>query len=336
MEEIETNEYAEIPLETEKLNSIKEELEKTKERLIQEHPEWEEVVNKIYSSFNKEEEKNYSVSVLAEKLFSNSNQNMQGVYNLIDRISKVPKNFPVEDLLFFLSTGNFPIADNGDVLAYKYLERDEDSGLWHDWYSKKVIQGPGYIVSMPAASVDNNRDAHCSYGLHIATQGYLESFASSEGDTFIVKFNPEDVISVPTDTSTKIRVSSYMILFRLPHGDQKNINAGKPVSMQYSMDCLEKAMHMEYPNPSWHIKLKGRTQEYEKLPLQNTEAEWLSIDAYTPEKDEETDKSLLIGSISLEALNKCPIEALFNGAKKVDIKKLAKKLKKLSKKNKKK
>jgi hypothetical protein len=68
---------------------------------------------------------------------------------------------------------------------------------------------------MTRAKVDDNRSRGCSDGLHAGALNYVASYGSLEaGDKIIiVKINPKDVVSVPTDCNCeKLRTCEYLVV----------------------------------------------------------------------------------------------------------------------------
>ena len=67
------------------------------------------------------------------------------------------------------------------------------------------------MLEMERNKVDDNRDVTCSYGFHIASFDYADTFQA--GRMMIVKVNPKDVVSVPSDHGNqKCRVSRYEVV----------------------------------------------------------------------------------------------------------------------------
>jgi hypothetical protein len=68
---------------------------------------------------------------------------------------------------------------------------------------------------MNRARVDDNRAVGCSDGLHAGALNYVASYGSVEsGDRIvIVKINPKDVVSVPSDCNCeKLRTCEYLVV----------------------------------------------------------------------------------------------------------------------------
>jgi hypothetical protein len=131
-----------------------------------------------------------------------------------------PSSSSVNELYEFLAYKELPITENGCFLAYKGLE----SNLWSISGNKetKVVKGVvdergrilnsiGAEIEVKRRDVDDNRDHHCSFGLHVGSLDYARGFA--HGAVVVVKVNPKDVVSVPKDYSCqKCRVSAYKVV----------------------------------------------------------------------------------------------------------------------------
>jgi len=131
-----------------------------------------------------------------------------------------PSANSVRQLYDFLAYKELPITEDGCFLAYKGVGRDGWS--CHGNTKTKVLQGEvndsgkiknnvGDTIEVLRRDVDDERSNHCSYGLHVGSLDYAESFAN--GRVLIVKINPADVVSVPDDCACqKCRVAKYVVL----------------------------------------------------------------------------------------------------------------------------
>jgi hypothetical protein len=142
--------------------------------------------------------------------------------NYIKRLMLNPSSNSVEELFTFLGYKQLPITPEGKVLGYK--------GVQNDFYSStgnadtivlegttnerhQIFNGVGETIEVQRRCVDDNRNNHCSHGLHIGSYDYAEGWAGSEGKLLLVEFDPEDAVSVPNDCSyQKLRVSKYKVV----------------------------------------------------------------------------------------------------------------------------
>ena len=130
----------------------------------------------------------------------------------------------VDDFYAFLNHRNLPITDDGCFLAYKTV----DGGYWSKrGGTAKLVQGrvdssgriynaPGEVIEVTRDSVDPNRHAECSYGLHVGCLEYSGpggSYNNSGDKVVVVKVNPADVVAVPPDYNrTKMRTVQYEVI----------------------------------------------------------------------------------------------------------------------------
>ena len=137
-----------------------------------------------------------------------------------ENLQQNPSANSVRELYDFLAYKELPITEDGYFIAYKGVNRNGWS--CHGNTKTKVLQGEvdsqgrikndrGDIIEVLRRDVDDERSHHCSYGLHVGSLDYAKSFAN--GRVLIVKINPADVVSVPTDCACqKCRVAKYQIL----------------------------------------------------------------------------------------------------------------------------
>lgn len=127
-----------------------------------------------------------------------------------------PSHRAVTELYGWIANSKFTITDDGDFIAYKRVREDYTS--CHDGKTKNNI---GLIVEMPRNQVDDESDNTCSKGLHFCSHEYLNHFGSSSGTKIVlVKINPADVVSIPTDyNNTKGRACRYEIVGELSDED---------------------------------------------------------------------------------------------------------------------
>lgn len=140
----------------------------------------------------------------------------------IENILANPSERSRNELFQFLDYKQLAITERGTFIAYK--------GVRNDMYSctgnrnTRVISGKvdssghilneiGAVISVVPSDVDNNRERHCSYGLHVGSWDYASNFGAV---TVAVEVNPKDVVSVPSDCQCqKCRVSSYRVLGKI-------------------------------------------------------------------------------------------------------------------------
>jgi ribosome modulation factor len=124
---------------------------------------------------------------------------------------KNPSKRSVDELYGFLEKNNLPITPDGHFLAYKKVRRD-----FLDIHSGTMNNAPGTIVEMERYKVDDNKDQTCSTGLHFCGMSYLNYFGGAGDRTVIVKIDPADVVSIPSDyNGAKGRACRYEVIGEL-------------------------------------------------------------------------------------------------------------------------
>jgi hypothetical protein len=112
------------------------------------------------------------------------------------------------------------LTSDGCFLAYK--------GVTSDFYSisngslvpvkgtakeGKIFNGVGEYIEVDRGNVDDNCNNTCSYGLHVGSYSYASGFAGSTGKIVLVKVNPKDIVSIPTDCGAqKCRACAYEVV----------------------------------------------------------------------------------------------------------------------------
>jgi hypothetical protein len=142
--------------------------------------------------------------------------------NFITRLQANPSANSVTELYSFMSYKSLPNTPEGKVLGYKGVKDDFYSSTGNaDTIvvqgevneSHQIFNGVGETIEVARRCVDDNRDNHCSYGLHVGSYDYANSWAGEDGRLLVVEFDPADAVSVPTDCNfQKLRVSKYKVI----------------------------------------------------------------------------------------------------------------------------
>ena len=131
---------------------------------------------------------------------------IEPMVNFMDNLYQNPSKRAVDELYGFLEKGNLPITPDGHFLAYKKVREN-----YLDVHSGTMDNSIGQVVEMERYNVDDNKDNTCSTGLHFCSKEYLNSFGGER--TVIVKINPRDVVSIPSDyNATKGRACRYEVV----------------------------------------------------------------------------------------------------------------------------
>ena len=138
-----------------------------------------------------------------------------------------PSTDSANELYGFLEKNSLPITEDGCFIAYKRVRDD-----YKDCHSGTIDNSVGKTVSMERKRVNDNRNQTCSSGLHFCSHSYLKSFTGAR--IVIVKINPQDVVSVPTDyNESKGRCCKYVVIGEMTDEAAKNDDLSKvPVYKQ--------------------------------------------------------------------------------------------------------
>jgi len=130
--------------------------------------------------------------------------------NFLNNLMENPSMQSQKELYDFLEHQYLPVTEDGHFLAYKAVRSD-----YMDKYAGKFRNKVGDVCHMTRAKVDDNRGVGCSQGLHAGALNYVAGYGSLDaGDKIvIVKINPKDVVSVPSDCNCeKLRTCRYEVV----------------------------------------------------------------------------------------------------------------------------
>lgn len=134
---------------------------------------------------------------------------IEPMVNFMENLMLNPSRRSVQELYGFLEKSNLPITPDGHFLAYKKVRDD-----YRDCYTGTMDNSVGKVVEMERNTVDDDKDRTCSAGLHFCSQSYLAHFCGAR--TVIVKINPRDVVSIPSDyNDAKGRACRYEVIGEL-------------------------------------------------------------------------------------------------------------------------
>lgn len=160
----------------------------------------------------------------------------------LDKLMQNPSEAAKGELFQWLEAGNAPICEDGDFLAFKRVNEN-----YRDCHTDKIDNSVGQVVSMPRESVDPVRDHLCSRGLHFCQHDYLRQFGGAH--TMIVKINPADVVSIPTDYNfQKGRCWRYVVVGEVDNDTDKsastfdNVNVDRTFSKKEEPKVTKKAV----------------------------------------------------------------------------------------------
>lgn len=138
----------------------------------------------------------------------NEGFDVQPMLTFLENLMQNPSKRAVDELYGFLEQNSLPITEDGHFVAYKRVRDD-----FKDFYTGKMDNSVGAEVSMSRNQVDDDKDRTCSQGLHFCSLEYLPHYHSNQGRIVIVKINPADVVSIPSDyNNAKGRACRYVVI----------------------------------------------------------------------------------------------------------------------------
>lgn len=142
--------------------------------------------------------------------------------NFITRLQSNPSANSVNELYSFMSYKSLANTPEGKIYGYKGVQSDfwsstgnADTIVVQGQTNERhqIFNGVGETIEVARRCVDDNKDNHCSHGLHIGSFDYADSWAGSDGRLLLIEFDPEDAVSVPTDCNfQKLRVCKYKVV----------------------------------------------------------------------------------------------------------------------------
>lgn len=131
----------------------------------------------------------------------------KALLNFLEKLMQNPSKRAITELYTFLAHKGLPIHDDGDFLAYKGLDCN-----YMDIHTGTCLNSIGSTHKMARNLVDDNWGVNCSQGFHVGTYEFANSFRQG-GKLVLVKINPANVVSVPSDASCqKCRVCEYSVV----------------------------------------------------------------------------------------------------------------------------
>ena len=124
-----------------------------------------------------------------------------------------------QHLYHFIDAHGLAVSEDGYLMAYKGV-RSNGLSIHSGPHvsvdgvplkgSQQVPNEVGSVISIPRSKVDDDRAVGCSKGLHVGSYAYAKGFGER---LLLVKVNPRDVVSVPSDCeNAKVRVAEYTVV----------------------------------------------------------------------------------------------------------------------------
>lgn len=146
--------------------------------------------------------------------FAKHNLPYQPLVKFLERVRLNPSSRSVEELYKFLEHRKMPITPNGTFLAYKSVRAD-----YTDHHTGTIRNKVGdSLTRLERNQVDDDANRGCSYGYHVGSIEYAQSFGGGERHLMIVEVDPADVVSVPYDCDCqKLRCTWYTVIDEFQH-----------------------------------------------------------------------------------------------------------------------
>ena len=181
--------------------------------------------------------------------------------NLMDN----PSKRSVDQVYGFLEKNSLPITEDGHFLAYKRVKTN-----YMDCHTGTIDNSIGQVVTMDRNLVDDNPDSHCSTGLHFCSESYLGHFGRHDEPVMILKINPADVVSIPTDyNGAKGRCMRYEVVAEV-EGDPATAFAAA-VNGEYSKPKAAPAIQ---PAAAWPFPVADVAEDAEPAPVWPVPKAW--------------------------------------------------------------
>jgi len=141
----------------------------------------------------------------------NDNFDLVPMAKFLKRLYNNPSAKAVEQLYGWMEANGITIDEEGYLVAYKRVQDNYTS-----FYDNLTLNKVGTQVQMPRNAVDDRSERTCSNGLHFCSQSYLPAYCSGTGRVLILRIDPADVVSIPTDyKNAKGRACSYFVVGEL-------------------------------------------------------------------------------------------------------------------------
>jgi hypothetical protein len=140
--------------------------------------------------------------------FMNDGLPFEPIINFFENVMQNPLVSAQNETYEFSEHNDLPLTEDGCFLAYKRVRND-----FKDFYTGTYDNSVGKIVKMKRVDCDACRANTCSRGLHFCSFNYLREYHGGEGRVIIVKINPKNIISIPTDYNlSKGRCCEYFVI----------------------------------------------------------------------------------------------------------------------------
>ena len=148
-----------------------------------------------------------------DKLLSFMNQGLpfDPVLRALESLMKNPSMRARNRLPLFVEKNKLGFLSDGRIVGLKAVRND-----YLDKHSGTVVNKPGVAIApMDRRNIDDDPNTHCSHGYHVGSWDYVAGFGTGNDRYLLCAFWPENVVAVPNDMTTKVRLTHYEILQEL-------------------------------------------------------------------------------------------------------------------------
>ena len=189
---------------------------------------------------------------------------IEPMVNFMENLYTNPSHRAVTELYGFLEKNNLPITPDGHFLAYKKVRND-----FLDCHSGTMDNSVGQIVEMERHDVNDNKDETCSTGLHFCGMSYLSHFGGER--TVIVKINPADVVSIPSDyNEAKGRACRYEVIGELNVSPEDAFTKTVQDNAVGTPTFTRPTAYVSAPREGSSVHKRGYTEGFTGQPYNNT------------------------------------------------------------------
>lgn len=176
----------------------------------------------------------------------------------LENLLQNPSQTAIDELYLFLESGNIPITPDGHFLAYRKVDNQYLS-YHRNRDGSRNSNKPGETVEMKREDVDPTRSNTCSHGLHFCSFSYLNAYHGGQGRVVIVKINPANVVSIPSDyRNAKGRTWKYEVIAE--HHEKENKEAFKDVTLVNSDGSTHEGVDVDIQLSKTFKKKKKKSQ----------------------------------------------------------------------------
>jgi hypothetical protein len=160
---------------------------------------------------------NNALTTAILKFYEEGNANWAPLVNFFEKIMTNMTPHSRDQAFTWLANKSYGIFADGDIVGYKYVgDGYRSSHAGHgfvngvEYKHDHLPHDIGSIVEMPRDEVAHDPGDACSAGLHVGSWAYS---SGSGRHMILVKINPRDIVSVPTDAGGgKMRVCRYHVI----------------------------------------------------------------------------------------------------------------------------